>query len=150
MIQFPNTWYTILLSYRFVDLHMTVLFDVLTPENYDLAMKVFNRLFSSMPKDIEIEFTNKTFKSPYNDKIGKVAQDVNIISPSFARFVPYIERYSRAVFRPHVSVPKDDKHVGPLLLTISLKQGTMHKSKFSGFPSYKYEYIFSGGSINEN
>lgn len=142
MIQFPNTWYTVLLAYQFVDYHMTVVFGVLTPENYDLTMKVCNRLFSTMPKEIEVKFIDKTFESPYNEKKGKIAQEVEILTPTFSKFIPFIERFNRANFRPHISVPKGDKHDGPLLMKITLKMGTMHKSRFLGFPQYKYNYIF--------
>lgn len=144
MIQFPSLWHTILLSYNVDDLHLTLIFDVLTPKDYDLTMKTMNRLFSSLPREIEVEFNGKTFKSPYNDKRGKIAQEVNIIT-DISQFIPVIERYNRAVFRPHISVPVDSLRIGFTKLHIQLTPGAMHKSKFSGFPYYTYNYIFNGG-----
>jgi hypothetical protein len=120
---------------------MTILFDVLTPENYDLCHKVFNRLFTEMPREIDVVPTSRTFHSFYNDKIGKIAVDVDI-GNQLDRWISAIERYNRSSFRSHVSYPNDGGNRDPMRMRIALKQGIMHKNKFSGFAEYKYKYIF--------
>lgn len=142
---FPNVWITNLLAYKVDDIHLTIVFDVLTPENNQLAWKVANRLFNEMPKILNVRFTSRSFHSPYNDKLHKIAVDVDI-GDQLDKWIPAIERYIRAKFRPHISIPIDDLNNIPreVQMELSMKQGTMHKDRFVGFPQYKYKYIFGG------
>lgn len=141
---FPQNWKTGLLAYTFERLHLTVIFCVFTPENYALYMKVLNRLHQDLPKFIKVELTDKIFRSPYNDKQGKVAVDVKILDNDFTKFIPILERLNHAFFRPHISVEPSylESREEFLVMKLSLKFSTMHKSKFIGFPQYKYDYIF--------
>lgn len=147
-----NTWFTDLLAYQFNNWHLTILFTLNTPENIQLNNKVYSYLYNRLPKKIEVEFLNKTFSSPYNDSIGKIAQEVKIIT-DISKLVPIIERFSRATFRPHISVRKNypsSQIYDRIEMNLSRKQGTMHKSKFTGFPEYKFRYIVNGPEADLN
>jgi hypothetical protein len=145
---YPNNWRTLLLSYQFEYLHLTVVFDVLTPMNDELVMRFVNRLFHDLPPTIKVKFHLSSFKSEYNEKHGKTAYDVEILTPEFAKFIPMIERYNRATYRPHISIPSDEKPFTDSIITmrISAKHGIMKKDQFSGFPYYIYNYLVKGES----
>lgn len=154
----PRRWAVLLLAMKsdntpFGYVHMTLCFEIITPENQLLTWEVYKNVYNQLPKSIVVKTTRSTFGSEYNKRRNKIAVDV-LIDENITKLVDVLERFGRATYRPHISFNSDRVPTPgtPFSLTPYITPSIMRTEEFGKrhMPIYKYKYILGIGSGTNN